>query len=61
MGIGINAGSLERDLLERYGQRPEAIVESALNHGKILADYRCLQCLREADDEPVPVRHAHLG
>src|SRR5216683_1676770 len=35
----VNAGSLERDLLERYGEPcPEAMVESALTHAKILED-----------------------
>src|ERR1700754_3136465 len=39
MRIGVNAGSLERDLLEKYGEPcPEAMVESALNHAKILDD-----------------------
>jgi (E)-4-hydroxy-3-methylbut-2-enyl-diphosphate synthase len=39
MRIGVNAGSLERDLLERYGEPcPEAMVESALHHAKILED-----------------------
>ncbi|MDG2527682.1 flavodoxin-dependent (E)-4-hydroxy-3-methylbut-2-enyl-diphosphate synthase [Caulobacter endophyticus] len=38
--IGVNAGSLERELLERYGEPcPEAMVESALNHAKILQDH----------------------
>src|SRR3954471_17999930 len=33
MRIGVNAGSLERDLLEKYGEPcPDAMVESALNH-----------------------------
>lgn len=37
--IGVNAGSLERDLLEQYGEPcPEAMVASALNHIKILED-----------------------
>jgi (E)-4-hydroxy-3-methylbut-2-enyl-diphosphate synthase len=40
MRIGVNAGSLERDLLEKYGEPcPEAMVESALNHAKILQDH----------------------
>ena len=40
MRIGVNAGSLERELLERYGEPcPEAMVESALNHAKILEDH----------------------
>ena len=39
MRIGVNAGSLEQDLLEKYGEPcPEAMVESALNHAKILED-----------------------
>lgn len=39
MRIGVNAGSLEPDLLERYGEPcPEAMVESALNHARILED-----------------------
>ncbi len=39
MRIGVNAGSLEKDLLERYGEPcPEAMVESALTHAKILED-----------------------
>jgi (E)-4-hydroxy-3-methylbut-2-enyl-diphosphate synthase len=37
--IGVNAGSLERHLLEKYGEPcPEAMVESALDHAKILED-----------------------
>jgi len=39
MRIGVNAGSLEKDLLEKYGEPcPEAMVESALNHARILED-----------------------
>src|SRR5215210_9252092 len=37
--IGVNAGSLEKDLLERYGApTPEALVESALNEARILEE-----------------------
>jgi (E)-4-hydroxy-3-methylbut-2-enyl-diphosphate synthase len=37
--IGVNGGSLERDLLERYGEPcPEAMVESAQRHIQILED-----------------------
>jgi (E)-4-hydroxy-3-methylbut-2-enyl-diphosphate synthase len=37
--IGVNAGSLEKDLLERYGSpTAEALVESALNEARILED-----------------------
>ena len=39
MRIGVNAGSLEKHLLEKYGEPcPEAMVESALEHAKILED-----------------------
>ena len=38
--IGVNAGSLERDLLEKYGEPcPEAMVESAHRHIQILEDH----------------------
>jgi (E)-4-hydroxy-3-methylbut-2-enyl-diphosphate synthase len=37
--IGVNAGSLEKHLLEKYGHpTPEAIVESAFGHIRILED-----------------------
>ena len=37
--IGVNAGSLEKQLLEKYGEpNPDAMVESALHHAKILED-----------------------
>jgi len=39
MRIGVNAGSLEKHLLEKYGEPcPEAMVESALEHIRILED-----------------------
>ncbi|MDD3030057.1 MAG: flavodoxin-dependent (E)-4-hydroxy-3-methylbut-2-enyl-diphosphate synthase [Alphaproteobacteria bacterium] len=39
MRIGVNAGSLDKHLLEKYGEPcPEAMVESALEHVKILED-----------------------
>jgi len=37
--IGVNAGSLERDLLEKYGEPcPDAMLESAMRHIRILED-----------------------
>lgn len=37
--IGVNAGSLEKPLLEKYGEPcPDALVESALNHVRLLQD-----------------------
>ena len=39
MRIGVNGGSLEKHLLEKYGEPcAEAMVESALEHAKILED-----------------------
>ncbi|MGB0689552.1 MAG: flavodoxin-dependent (E)-4-hydroxy-3-methylbut-2-enyl-diphosphate synthase [Candidatus Puniceispirillum sp.] len=39
MRIGVNAGSLEKHLLEKYVEPcPEALVESALDHARILQD-----------------------
>ncbi len=39
MRIGVNAGSLEKEILEKYGEPcPEAMVESALTHARILED-----------------------
>ena len=37
--IGVNGGSLEKELLEKYGSAtPQALVESAMNHVKILEE-----------------------
>ena len=39
MRIGVNAGSLEKHLLDKYGEpTPEAMVESGLDHIKVLQD-----------------------
>ncbi len=38
--IGVNGGSLESDLLQKYGSPcPEALVESAMRHAHILEDH----------------------
>jgi (E)-4-hydroxy-3-methylbut-2-enyl-diphosphate synthase len=38
--IGVNAGSLEHELLEKYHEPcPDAMVESAMRHAKILEDH----------------------
>src|SRR5439155_23651241 len=53
--IGVNAGSLEKDLLARYG-RPsaEALVESALNEVRILED-------EDFFDIKISVKHSNLA
>ena len=39
MRIGVNGGSLEKHLLEKHGEPcPEALVESALEHARLLQD-----------------------
>jgi len=51
--IGVNAGSLEKHLLEKYGHpTPEAIVESAFGHLRILEDldYREVKVSLKASD-----------
>ncbi len=51
--IGVNAGSLEKSLLARYGKAaPEALVESALRHVHILEDldYREIKISVKASD-----------
>ena len=37
--IGVNSGSLEKEIMNKYGgATPEAMVESALDHAKILEE-----------------------
>jgi len=51
--IGVNAGSLERDLLKKYGHpAPEALVESAARHIDILEglDFREIKVSLKASD-----------
>ena len=51
--IGVNAGSLEKELLERYGNpTPEALVESALNEARILED-------EDFTDIKISVKHSN--
>ena len=38
--IGINVGSLEKDLQKKYGPTPKAAVESALRHVQILEELK---------------------
>ncbi len=53
--IGVNGGSLEKDLLEKYGSpTPEAMVESALRHVALLEkfDFTNLKISLKASDVP---------
>src|SRR3989344_456826 len=50
--IGVNLGSLERDLFPKYGYSAEGMVESALNNLKILEDldfYNTIVSLKASD------------
>ncbi|MCL6612171.1 MAG: flavodoxin-dependent (E)-4-hydroxy-3-methylbut-2-enyl-diphosphate synthase [Peptococcaceae bacterium] len=61
--IGVNAGSLERDLLEKYGgPAAEAMVESALRHIRQLEewDYREIKVSLKASDVPLMIRAYRL-
>lgn len=52
MRIGVNLGSLERDLFQKYGYAPEAMVESAMRHVKILEEqnfYDIIVSLKASD------------
>lgn len=54
--IGVNAGSLPKDLLEKYGHpTPEALVEAAWRHIRILEemDYRNIKISLKAHDVPL--------
>ena len=54
MRIGVNLGSLERDLFEKYGYSAEGMAESALRHVKILEnlDFYDIVVSLKASDVP---------
>jgi (E)-4-hydroxy-3-methylbut-2-enyl-diphosphate synthase len=61
--IGVNAGSLEKDLLRRHGwPTAEALVESALGHAAILEDLRFpdIKISVKASDIPTTVKAYRL-
>ncbi|WP_420613584.1 flavodoxin-dependent (E)-4-hydroxy-3-methylbut-2-enyl-diphosphate synthase [Candidatus Spongiisocius sp.] len=52
--VGVNAGSLDRDLMARYGSAtPEALVASALKEIEYLAE-------EDFDDIKISVKHSHV-
>lgn len=56
--IGVNSGSLEKHLLKKYGRpTPEALVESALGHIKILEDldFTDIKVSIKASDVPTTI------
>lgn len=61
--IGVNAGSLEKDILSRYGHpTPEALVESAMRHITILEemDFRDIKVSLKASSVPLTVKSYRL-
>lgn len=61
--IGVNAGSLEKDILARYGHpTPEALVESAMRHISILEemDFREIKVSLKASSVPLTVKSYRL-
>ena len=61
--IGVNGGSLEKDLMEKYGPTPEALVESARRHVAILEelDFRDIIISLKASDVPTMIAAYRLA
>ena len=61
--IGVNSGSLEKDLMEKFGPTPEAIVESAKRHVRILEelDFYDIVLSLKASDVPTMIRAYRLA
>jgi (E)-4-hydroxy-3-methylbut-2-enyl-diphosphate synthase len=62
--IGVNGGSLEKELLERFGgPTPEAMVESAARHVRLLEelDFFDIKLSLKASDVPTMVRAYRLA
>ncbi len=56
--IGVNAGSLEREIVDKYGGvKPEGIVESAMKHVRILEDldYRNIAISLKSSNVPFAI------
>lgn len=61
--VGVNAGSLEKQILQKHGEiSPEAMVESAMNHIKILEDmdFRDIKVSLKASDVNLTVKAYRL-
>ena len=61
--IGVNSGSLEKDLMQRYGPTPQALVESAKRHVAILEkhDFRDIVISLKATDVPTMIEAYRLA
>ncbi len=61
--IGVNAGSLEKELLQKYGHpKPEALVESAVGHIRILKDmnFKDIKVSLKASNVPTTIEAYRL-
>lgn len=57
--IGVNGGSLEKDLLAKYGRvTPEALVESALRHVRLLEKFDFTEICISVKSSDVPLNMA---
>ena len=57
--VGVNGGSLEKDLLEKYGRvTPEALVESALRHVRLLEKFGFTDICLSVKSSDVPLNMA---
>lgn len=52
--IGVNSGSLEKDLLEKFGNTAEALSESALRHARLLEKFGFYDIVLSAKASDVP-------
>ena len=61
--IGVNSGSLEKDLMEKFGPTPGALVESASRHVKILEDldFHDIVISLKATDVPTMIQAYRLA
>ena len=61
--IGVNGGSLEKDLMEKFGPTPEALVESAKRHVQILEelDFHDIIISLKASDVPTMIAAYRLA
>ncbi len=61
--IGVNAGSLEKDLMEKTGPTPESLVESARRHVQILEelDFHDIVLSIKASDVPTMIQAYRLA
>lgn len=61
--VGVNAGSLEKDLMEKCGPSPEALVESAKRHVRILEelDFHDIIISLKASDVPTMIAAYRLA